>query len=44
MILNKSSIMLTNFISRTCLHKDMDMLLEIQKVKQLQKMRNNLKL
>ena len=37
MILNKSSMMLANFISRTWLHKDIDTFLRIQKVKQLEK-------
>ena len=37
MILNKSSMMLANFISRTWLHKDINMFLKIKKVKQLEK-------
>ena len=42
MILNKSSMMLANFISRTWLPKDINMFLKIPKVKQFErKMRNN---
>ena len=33
----KSSMMQANFISRTWLYKDMNMLLKLQKVKQLEK-------
>ena len=41
-MLNKSSMILANFKSRKWLHKDINMFLEIQKVKQLEKkMRNS---
>ena len=33
----KSSMLLANFTSRTWLHKDINMFLKIQKVKQLEK-------
>ena len=35
--INKLSMMLANFISRTWLHKHIDMFLKIQKVNQLEK-------
>ena len=41
MILNKSSMMLANFISRSWLHKDINMFLKIQKKAVRKKMRNN---
>ena len=37
----KLNMMLANFISRTWLHKDMNMFLKIQKVKQLEKKTRN---
>ena len=37
MIINKSSMKLANFISRTWLHKDINMFLKMQKVSQLEK-------
>ena len=37
MIVNKSNMMLANFISKTWLHKDINMFLKIRKVKQLEK-------
>ena len=37
MFINKSSMILANFISRTWLPKDINMFLKISKVKQLEK-------